>query len=133
MSVESYKTDVEKLESTLTSLFLFLKTPIKKKEINIKIPGNILSCSKCGTDLNFNFIHYIYQGRRVCGFCNSQDNEEKLNLTERKIQEDFDKASKSYIQECFDNEASPAVILESFKKLIEQEIKVILKDAQKND
>jgi hypothetical protein len=47
-----------------------------------------------------------------------------------KKHEKFVKEVKDYIGECFQNEVSPAVILESFKKLIDQVIREKLKEAK---
>ena len=47
-----------------------------------------------------------------------------------KKHEKFAKIVKDYISECFENEVSPAVILESFKKFIDQVIKEKLKEAK---
>ncbi len=42
----------------------------------------------------------------------------------------FSKEVKDYIRECLKNEVNPGVILESFKKFIDEVIKDVLKEAK---
>jgi hypothetical protein len=53
-----------------------------------------------------------------------------LKTDEIKKHERFAKEVKDYIRECLKNEVSPPVILESFKKFIDEVIKDILKEAK---
>ena len=53
-----------------------------------------------------------------------------MSTNEIKKHQRFSKEVKDYIRECLKNEVSPGVILESFKKLIEEVIKDILKEAK---
>ncbi len=54
-----------------------------------------------------------------------------MSAKEIKKHEKFAKEVKDYISECLKNEVNPGVILESFKKLIEEVIKEKLKEAKR--
>ena len=52
------------------------------------------------------------------------------NIEDIQKHQRFSKEVNDYIRECLENEVSPGVILESFKKFIEEVIKDILKEAK---
>jgi len=53
-----------------------------------------------------------------------------MSTNEIKKHQRFSKEVKDYIRECLKNEVNPGVILESFKKLIDEVIRDILKEAK---
>ena len=53
-----------------------------------------------------------------------------MSTNEIKKHQRFSKEVKDYIRECLKNEINPGVILESFKKFIEEVIKEKLKEAK---
>ncbi len=53
-----------------------------------------------------------------------------MSANEIKKHQKFAKEVKDYIRECLENEVNPGVILESFKKFIDEVIKEKLKEAK---
>ena len=53
-----------------------------------------------------------------------------MSIDEIEKHERFAKEVKDYIRECLKNEVTPPIILESFKKFIDEVIKDILKEAK---